>query len=189
MSTASNLRYFVHKTGAIYVVGECFDHGSTAPNNFNLQVENQEVVVNLDGCEPERYPLFGSLYDVAAVTNVTYEEFKELLVMASLNKKEANDIANMAVAEIGGDWANSVFNNLGWVVQIESKELNMHMNRNSSLSGVAWNVYSESDGGFVCSAPTPSEALAGAADIFSARAQAMESAIGRYHSMIKTIRG
>lgn len=109
--------------------------------------------------------------------------------MASLNKKEANEIANAAVAELGGDWANAVFNNLGWVVQIESKTLNIHMHRNESMHGVTWGVYSESEHGFICSAPTPTEALATAADIFSEKIGLLERKIERYKSMIKTIRG
>lgn len=104
-------------------------------------------------------------------------------------KSEANDIANKAVAELGGDWANVVFNNLGWVVQVESKELDLYMNRSSSPNGVSWNVYSKNEGGFVCSAATPAEALIKAADRFMAKIESMEAVIERYRSMIKTIRG
>ncbi|HHP5493823.1 TPA: hypothetical protein ACSCYS_004230 [Aeromonas veronii] len=74
MSTASSLRYFIHKSGAVYIVGECFDHGSTAPHNFHLRVEGQEVIVNLDGCEPERYPLLDTLHEVAAIVDATYPD-------------------------------------------------------------------------------------------------------------------
>lgn len=104
-------------------------------------------------------------------------------------KKEANDIANKAIAELGGDWKNKVFDNLGWVIQIESKELGLYMHGNESVDGVMWDVYSESENGFFCSATTPTAALTAAADIFSKKTVDLENTIARYKSIVKSIKG
>ena len=77
-----SLRYFIYKTGVTYIVGECFDNGSTAPRNLNLVLDGGEVVVTGQDGITERYPLFDSLREVAAIIDSTYPDVDGVFIDA-----------------------------------------------------------------------------------------------------------
>lgn len=74
MSTNTNspLQYFVFKNGIIYIVAPCFMDGSTAPQSFNLRINDHHVVVSQEGDLDEQYPLFDSLHEAAALVDAKY---------------------------------------------------------------------------------------------------------------------
>lgn len=96
-----------------------------------------------------------------------------------ITKKAANDIANKAVAELGGDWQNKTFVHGKWIPKIESESLGIYLIYDNPWSGPIWLAYSELDNGLLCHDITPSKLMDKIVETY-------ESKIDSYHSMIKT---
>lgn len=103
-------------------------------------------------------------------------------------KKSANEIANNAVAELGGDWQNKVFQNADdWCVNIYSPSLDMTMVFSSGWNSEEWSAYSDLDNGFLCSGKTPTETVKQAVRVYTTKIGDLQAIMDTYRNRIEII--
>jgi hypothetical protein len=62
-----------------------------------------------------------------------------------MNKTEAFEFCNNIISELNGNWINKTFNNLGWVVQVDSLDcVGLYMIYNEGCD--SWSVYCDPEG-------------------------------------------
>ncbi len=103
-------------------------------------------------------------------------------------KKSANEIANNAVAELGGDWQNKVFQNADdWCVNIYSPSLDMTMVFSSGWNSEEWSAYSDLDNGFLCSGKTPTETVKQAVRVYTTKIGDLQAMMDTYRHLIEIL--
>lgn len=106
----------------------------------------------------------------------------------NMTKKTANEIANNAVAELGGDWQNKVCQNADdWCVNIYSPSLDMTMVFNSGWNGGEWSAYSDLDNGFLCFGKTPTETVKQAVRVYTTKIGDLQAMMDTYRNRIEII--
>lgn len=106
----------------------------------------------------------------------------------NMNKKTANEIANNAVSELGGDWKNKISQNCDeWIVNIESQTLGMTMVLNSGCNCDEWCAYSDLDNGFLCSGKTPTETIKQAVRVYTTKIGDLQAMMDTYRHRIEIL--
>lgn len=106
----------------------------------------------------------------------------------NMTKKTANEIANNAVAELGGDWQNKVsYNADEWCINIESQTLGMTMVFNSGRDSGEWSAYSDLDNGFLCSGKTPTETVKQAVRVYTTKIGDLQAMMDTYRHRIEIL--
>ena len=106
----------------------------------------------------------------------------------TMTKKTANEIANNAIAELGGDWQNKVYpNGDEWCVNIESQTLDMTMVMNSGWNSGQWSVYSDLDNGYLCSGKTPTETVKQAVRVYTTKIGDLQAMMDTYRNRIEIL--
>lgn len=106
----------------------------------------------------------------------------------SMTKKAANNIANKAVSELGGDWQNKTFVHGKWIPKIESAILGIYLVYDTPWSGPIWLAYSELDNGLLCHDTTPSKVMDKIIETYEKKIDSYHSKIEIFHSRIENIK-